>query len=125
MPPNPQAPCGAICSDASLAHHPLFRRDLIDSSFRHRESFVALPVRLDFAAGLPSVQDRTGIREIEMTAPRLALALAATLLGSANVPAPCSAQDYPTKTSVAEFDRFLRADIVKWAEVVKTFSAKP
>jgi len=33
-----------------------------------------------------------------MTAPRLALALAATLLGSANVPAPCSAQDYPTKT---------------------------
>src|SRR3954447_22691645 len=98
MPPNPQAPCGAICSDASLAHHPLFRRDLIDSSFRHRESFVALPVRLDFAAGLPSVQDRTGIREIEMTAPRLALALAATLLGSANVPAPCSAQDYPTKT---------------------------
>jgi tripartite-type tricarboxylate transporter receptor subunit TctC len=33
-----------------------------------------------------------------MTAPRLALALAAALLGSANVPAPCSAQDYPTKT---------------------------
>jgi hypothetical protein len=27
--------------------------------------------------------------------------------------------------TVAEFDRFLRADIVKWAEVVKTFSAKP
>src|SRR3954471_6933902 len=98
MPPNPQAPCGAICRDASFAHHPLFRRDLIESSFRHRESFVALPVRLDFAARLPSVQDRTGIREIEMTAPRLALALAATLLGSANVPAPCSAQDYPTKT---------------------------
>src|SRR3954451_18782711 len=33
-----------------------------------------------------------------MTAPTLALALAGTLLGSANVPAPCSAQDYPTKT---------------------------
>src|SRR3954465_6488458 len=98
MPPNPQAPCGAICSDASFAHHPLFRRDLIDSSFRHRESFVALPVRLDFAAGLPSVQDRTGIREIEMTAPRLAVALAAAVLSTSNLAVPCFAQDYPARS---------------------------
>ena len=31
----------------------------------------------------------------------------------------------PMAMTVAEFDRFLRADIVKWAEVVKTFSGKP
>jgi tripartite-type tricarboxylate transporter receptor subunit TctC len=31
----------------------------------------------------------------------------------------------PMAMTVPEFDRFLRADIVKWAEVVKTFSGKP
>ena len=32
-----------------------------------------------------------------MTAPRFALALAATVLATANLAAPCLAQDYPTK----------------------------
>jgi tripartite-type tricarboxylate transporter receptor subunit TctC len=40
---------------------------------------------------------KSEIREIEMMGPRLALALAATLLAIPNLAAPCLAQDYPTK----------------------------
>jgi len=56
--------------------------------------------QLDLAAGLgsqtwlatPSIQDKIKIPEIEMIGPRIALALAATLLAN-----PCLAQDYPTR----------------------------
>jgi tripartite-type tricarboxylate transporter receptor subunit TctC len=42
-------------------------------------------------------QNKTEIREIEMTAPRFALALAAVLAATPNLVTPCFAQDYPTK----------------------------
>src|SRR3978361_2153268 len=43
------------------------------------------------------VQKKTDIREIVMTAPRFALAFAATVLATSILATQCLAQDYPTR----------------------------
>src|SRR3954447_2080719 len=86
---------------------PLLGRDLVHRKLSfipngHSQSFVdsLLPFPLDLRATLANkpLRYKTAIREIEMTAPRLAVALAAAVLSTSNLAVPCFAQDYPARS---------------------------
>src|SRR5215213_835794 len=100
---SPGARCGAKYSDVSLAHHPLFGETWYTGNYLLSYLGIAslsstTCCRYTSQPVLPApVHKKIGIREIEMTPPRLALALAAALIAMPNLAASCFAQEYPTK----------------------------